>query len=175
MTTATAGESPVCPTGIHYREMTGCTCGQFPRKSLRQPPIAECPGQADDLPCQSGEESGHADFPICLISLIVTAACVRRRERIRGPIDCSPVVGEGRVRTKVRGAIAMLVLTRKKFQRILIGDSIELKVLEIRGGKVKLGFQCPPEISIRREEVDATFHAAVSTPAEQSEYVLSAM
>ena len=59
----------------------------------------------------------------------------------------------------------MLVLTRKKFQRILIGDSIELKVLEIRGGKVKLGFQCPPEISIRREEVDAAYRSSVSAPA----------
>lgn len=50
----------------------------------------------------------------------------------------------------------MLVLTRKTSERIIIGDSIEVKVLEIRGGKVKLGFQCPPEISIRREEIEVT-------------------
>lgn len=49
----------------------------------------------------------------------------------------------------------MLVLTRKQFERIIIGDAIEVKVLEIRGGKVKLGFQCPPEISIRREEIQS--------------------
>lgn len=48
----------------------------------------------------------------------------------------------------------MLVLTRKQSERIIIGDNISVKVLEIRGGKVKLGFQCPPEISIRREEVE---------------------
>jgi carbon storage regulator len=48
----------------------------------------------------------------------------------------------------------MLVLTRKPSEKIIIGESIEVKVIEVRGGKVKLGFQCPPEISIRREEID---------------------
>jgi carbon storage regulator len=67
----------------------------------------------------------------------------------------------------------MLVLTRKKFQRILIGDSIELKVLEVRGGKVKLGFQCPPEISIRREEVDAAFQLASAAKNEHRNCVLT--
>jgi carbon storage regulator len=68
----------------------------------------------------------------------------------------------------------MLVLTRKPSERIIIGDTIEVKVLEIRGGKVKLGFQCPPEISIRREEVEClprTAHAR----AEERELVLAMM
>jgi carbon storage regulator len=67
----------------------------------------------------------------------------------------------------------MLVLTRKKFQRILIGDSIELKVLEVRGGKVKLGFQCPPEISIRREEVDAAYQIAANAKSEHRNCVVA--
>lgn len=67
----------------------------------------------------------------------------------------------------------MLVLTRKKFQRILIGDSIELKVLEVRGGKVKLGFQCPPEISIRREEVDAAYQMASAATSERRNCMLT--
>lgn len=47
----------------------------------------------------------------------------------------------------------MLVLTRKTEQRILIGDGIELTVLEIRGGKVRLGITCPAEIPVHRKEV----------------------
>jgi len=67
----------------------------------------------------------------------------------------------------------MLVLTRKKFQRIIIGDSIEVKVLEIRGGKVKLGFQCPPEVSIRREEVEKLAAPTESDHPQDAEFVLA--
>jgi carbon storage regulator len=47
----------------------------------------------------------------------------------------------------------MLVLTRKANQRVFIGETIEVHVLETCGGSVKLGFTCPPEVSIHREEV----------------------
>ena len=47
----------------------------------------------------------------------------------------------------------MLVLTRKKNERIRIAGNIEVTVLEIRGGKVRLGIECPSEIPVHREEV----------------------
>ncbi len=47
----------------------------------------------------------------------------------------------------------MLVLSRKKDERIMIGDKVELTVIEIRGDRVKLGFTGPLEIPIHREEV----------------------
>lgn len=47
----------------------------------------------------------------------------------------------------------MLVLSRKVNESILIGDDIELMVVDIRGGSVKLGFHAPPEIPIHRSEV----------------------
>ena len=47
----------------------------------------------------------------------------------------------------------MLVLTRKRNQRVLIGDAIEVRVLETGRDKVKLGFTGPPEVPIHREEV----------------------
>ena len=47
----------------------------------------------------------------------------------------------------------MLVLSRKAGERIQIGDEIALTVLEIRGGKVRLGFTAPTHISVHREEV----------------------
>ena len=51
------------------------------------------------------------------------------------------------------GGFPMLVLSRKHGQCVRIGDSIEVKVLEIEGGRVKLGFSAPPEVNIQREEI----------------------
>ena len=47
----------------------------------------------------------------------------------------------------------MLVLTRKRNQSVRIGDTIEVRVLELRKDKVTLGFKGPPEVPIHREEV----------------------
>jgi len=48
----------------------------------------------------------------------------------------------------------MLVLTREKGERILIGDSIILEVVEVRrDGRIRLGFEAPREIPIVREEL----------------------
>ena len=47
----------------------------------------------------------------------------------------------------------MLVLSRKAGERILIGQEIEVAVLGIHKGRVKLGFLGPPEVPIHREEV----------------------
>jgi len=51
----------------------------------------------------------------------------------------------------------MLVLTRKKGERVRIGQHVEITVLESRSGRVKLGFSGPPEISIHREEIFRQF------------------
>ncbi len=61
----------------------------------------------------------------------------------------------------------MLVLSRKKDERIVIGHEIEVVVLEIRGGCVKLGFNAPQAVPIHRKELyekineqhPARFHA----------------
>jgi len=47
----------------------------------------------------------------------------------------------------------MLVLNRKKGQRIVVGNQVEVIVLEVRGDRVKLGFEGPPEVPIHREEL----------------------
>jgi carbon storage regulator len=47
----------------------------------------------------------------------------------------------------------MLILTRKLNEKILIGDGIVVTVLELRGGKVKLGFSAPEGVKILREEL----------------------
>ncbi len=47
----------------------------------------------------------------------------------------------------------MLVLARKTDQSILIGDDIEIKVVSIDKGVVKLGIEAPKELSIIRNEL----------------------
>jgi carbon storage regulator len=47
----------------------------------------------------------------------------------------------------------MLVLSRQKDETIIIGDDIEITVVDIRGDKVRLGVSAPKEISVHRKEV----------------------
>ena len=49
----------------------------------------------------------------------------------------------------------MLVLSRKKNESIRIHDDIVVKVVEIRGDKVRLGIEAPPAVPVDREEVFA--------------------
>src|SRR5437879_6461521 len=48
---------------------------------------------------------------------------------------------------------AMLVLTRKSNQSIMIGDEIEVSVLAIMGEKVRIGIEAPRTIPVFRKEV----------------------
>lgn len=47
----------------------------------------------------------------------------------------------------------MLVLSRKFNESLIIGDNIEVIVLEIRDGNVKLGIKAPKNVSVHRNEV----------------------
>jgi len=47
----------------------------------------------------------------------------------------------------------MLVLSRQRDESIIIGDNIVVTVVDIRGDKVRLGIQAPPEITVHRREV----------------------
>lgn len=47
----------------------------------------------------------------------------------------------------------MLVLSRKKDEKIIIGDSISIMVIDIRGDKVRLGIDAPRDVSVHRREV----------------------
>jgi carbon storage regulator len=47
----------------------------------------------------------------------------------------------------------MLVLTRKAGERILIGDSICLTVLEVRENRIRLGVTAPADVRVWRDEL----------------------
>ncbi len=47
----------------------------------------------------------------------------------------------------------MLILTRKLNESIMIGDQIEISIVDIRGDQVKLGIKAPKNIKVYRQEV----------------------
>jgi carbon storage regulator len=47
----------------------------------------------------------------------------------------------------------MLVLSRQRDETIMIGDEVEITVVDIRGEKVRLGISAPPHIPVHRKEV----------------------
>jgi len=47
----------------------------------------------------------------------------------------------------------MLVLSRKRDESIMIGDDVEVTVVDVRGDVVKLGVRAPRSVSVHRKEV----------------------
>lgn len=58
----------------------------------------------------------------------------------------------------------MLVLSRKSNDAVIIGNNIRMTVVEIRGDKVRLGFEAPKDVSVHREEVWVTINKKEWTP-----------
>lgn len=47
----------------------------------------------------------------------------------------------------------MLVLSRQRDETIMIGDEIEITIVDIRGDKVRLGITAPSHVPVHRKEV----------------------
>ena len=47
----------------------------------------------------------------------------------------------------------MLILSRRVGETIMVGDEVEVTVLEINGNQVKIGIEAPKEIAVHREEI----------------------
>jgi len=47
----------------------------------------------------------------------------------------------------------MLVLSRKPNESIMIGDAVEVKIVEVKGDYVKLGITAPKNIPVHRKEI----------------------
>jgi carbon storage regulator len=61
----------------------------------------------------------------------------------------------------------MLVLSRKLDEAIVIGDEIIVKVLNVRGGQIRLGITAPSDLSVHREEVYERIHGHSPRPLEE--------
>ena len=47
----------------------------------------------------------------------------------------------------------MLVLSRQRDESIIVGDNVQITIVDIRGDKVRLGIEAPPHIPVHRKEV----------------------
>jgi carbon storage regulator len=62
---------------------------------------------------------------------------------------------------------AMLVLSRKKNESIIIDENIVITVVEIRGDRVRLGIQAPREVPIHRSEIHAAIQLEQAAAAKK--------
>jgi len=47
----------------------------------------------------------------------------------------------------------MLILTRKVGETLMIGDEVNITVLEVRGNQVRSGINAPKDVAVHREEI----------------------
>lgn len=47
----------------------------------------------------------------------------------------------------------MLVLSRQRDESIMIGDDVEITIVDVRGDKVRLGITAPKSIPVHRREI----------------------
>ncbi|KNF09653.1 carbon storage regulator [Gottschalkia purinilytica] len=47
----------------------------------------------------------------------------------------------------------MLILTRKKGESLILNENIEINILDIKDGKIKIGINAPKDVSVYRKEL----------------------
>lgn len=69
----------------------------------------------------------------------------------------------------------MLVLSRHRDESIIIGDSICVTVVDIRGDKVRLGIAAPIEVSVHRQEVYEAIQREIRSGKKDAAYLKSVL
>ena len=68
--------------------------------------------------------------------------------------------------------MSTLILTRRIGESLVIGESITVRVLSVKGNQVRLGIEAPREVSVHREEIAARIKAEnLSEESEQDRSV----
>lgn len=62
----------------------------------------------------------------------------------------------------------MLVLSRQRDETIMIGDDVEITIVDVRGDKVRLGITAPARIAVHRKEVYEAIRAENEQAARSS-------
>jgi carbon storage regulator len=59
---------------------------------------------------------------------------------------------------------AMLILTRRVGESLIIGDDVVVNVLGVKGNQVRIGVDAPKEVSVHREEIYDRIQAGKDQP-----------
>ena len=62
----------------------------------------------------------------------------------------------------------MLILSRKKNEKIMIGDDISVSIIEIRGDQVRIGVDAPKTVKVFRQEVFDAIRAENKAAAQSA-------
>jgi carbon storage regulator len=69
---------------------------------------------------------------------------------------------------------AVLILTRRVGENVIVGDDIVISIIEVRGDAVRVGIQAPKSLSVHREEVWLELRKANAEAAASSDAAIDA-
>lgn len=72
-------------------------------------------------------------------------------------------------KTNLQKELKMLVLSRQRDESIMIGDDVEVTIVDVRGDKVRLGITAPRSIPVHRREVYEAIQREKEQKANHSE------
>lgn len=62
---------------------------------------------------------------------------------------------------------AMLILTRRVGETLMIGDSVTVTVLGVKGNQVRVGITAPKDVAVHREEIYQRIHRGEAPPGDR--------